>query len=83
MDAGVPPPRRAARRDAARRDAVSGGTGQHLVYLADASTGAATAVLPYTPGTGGQQIKTMAFSPGGKTPATSDNDGSAYVWRVR
>jgi WD40 repeat protein len=28
-------------------------------------------------------VNSLAFSPGGRTLATSDTDGSAYLWRVR
>jgi hypothetical protein len=55
--------------------AASGGTGQHVVYLARA--GGTAAALP---GTSDLPIRTVAFSPGGRLVAADDSIGDFYLW---
>ena len=59
--------------------AASGGTGQHLVYLVNSASGKGGA-LPFMPGSGGQPIKTLAFSPNGRLLAADDTSGGFSLW---
>jgi Tol biopolymer transport system component len=57
--------------------ATSGGTGQHLVYLASAAAGTTGAAMP---GTSDVPIRTVAFSPDGRLLAANDSAGGIYLW---
>ena len=60
--------------------AASGGTGQRTVYLAKAVDMDHALALSTLPGTGGQQIKNLAFSPNGRLLAADDTGGGFYLW---
>jgi DNA-binding beta-propeller fold protein YncE len=57
--------------------AASGGTGQHLVYLASATAGTTGAAMP---GTSDVPIRNVAFSPDGRLIAANDSAGGIYLW---
>jgi serine/threonine-protein kinase len=60
--------------------AASGGTGQRTVYLVKAVDMDHALALSTLPGTGGQQIKNLAFSPNGRLLAADDTSGGFYLW---
>jgi len=60
--------------------AASGGTGQRTVYLVKAVDMDHALALSTLPGTGGQQIKNLAFSPDGRLLAADDTSGGFYLW---
>jgi hypothetical protein len=60
--------------------AASGGTGQRTVYLVKAVDMDHALALSTLPGTGGEQIKNLAFSPNGRLLAADDTSGGFYLW---
>jgi serine/threonine-protein kinase len=62
--------------------AASGGTGQRIVYLAKDGAADHAVALSTLPGSGGQPIKALAFSPSGRLLAADDTSGGFYLWSV-
>jgi serine/threonine-protein kinase len=60
--------------------AASGGTGQRTVYLVKAVDMDHALALSTLPGTGGQQIKNLVFSPNGRLLAADDTSGGFSLW---